>query len=177
LTTERLPIGNPDPRFGDLIAPDADGHTPVTHLHVKQGEHVRFFIQNTGDKNVAWHIVGEQLDRVTVGSNVLAKGIQTWDIPPYGDATIDVVFEQPGFYAPLNHNYALLVEGQIAIIEVHPQDAVSLPNPSNAVSPESALKKTSISQSTCLYGIGPDKMADTTDDHTFISECSVFGPG
>ena len=175
LTTERLPIGNPNPLFGDLVVPDADGHTPVTHLHVKQGEHVRFFIQNHGDETVAWHIVGEQLDRVTVGGNVLAKGVQTWDIPSYGDATIDVVFEQPGIYAPLNHNYALLVKGQIAIIEVHPQDAPFAPNPSNAISPDSDLKETSISQSTCLYGVGPDKMAGTADDHAFISECSVFG--
>ena len=175
LTTERLPIGNPNPLFSDLVVPDADGHTPVTHLHVKQGEHVRFFIQNHGDETVAWHIVGEQLDRVTVGGNVLAKGVQTWDIPSYGDATIDVVFEQPGIYAPLNHNYALLVKGQIAIIEVHPQDAPFAPNPSNAISPDSDLKETSISQSTCLYGVGPDKMAGTADDHAFISECSVFG--
>jgi nitrite reductase (NO-forming) len=173
LTTERLPIGNPDPLFGDLTVPDADGHTPVTHLHVKQGEHVRFFVQNHGDESVAWHIVGEQFDRVTVGGNVLAKGVQTWDIPSYGDATIDVVFEQPGIYAPVNHDYSLLVKGQIMIIEVHPQDAALAPNPSNAISPESDLKDTSISQAACLYGIGPDKMAGTDDDHVFTSECSV----
>jgi hypothetical protein len=176
LTIDNLPDGNPNPRFLDLIAPDANGHTPVTHLHVKQGEHVRFFIQNTGDKNVAWHVVGEQLDRVSVGANVLAKGIQTWNIPPYGDATIDVVFEQPGVYAPVNHNYALLVKGQIAIIEVHPENAVLPPNPSNAVPSYSQLDETSISQSTCLYGLGPDNMGDTADDHAFISECGAFEP-
>ena len=176
LTEDNLPDGSPNPRFLDLVAPDENGHTPVTHLHVKQGEHVKFFIQNTGDKNVAWHIVGEQLDRVAVGANILAKGIQTWNIPPYGDATIDVVFEQPGVYAPLNHNYALLVKGQIAIIEVHPEDAVLPPNPSNAVPPDSQLGGTSISQSTCFYGIGPDNVANTADDHAFISECGVFGP-
>jgi nitrite reductase (NO-forming) len=176
LTADNLLAGNPNPRFLDLIAPDANGHTPVTHLHVKQGEHVRFFVQNTGDKNVAWHTVGEQLDRVSVGANVLAKGIQTWNIPPYGDATIDVVFEQPGVYAPVNHNYALLVKGQIAIIEVHPENAVLPPNPSNAVPPDSQLGETSISQSTCLYGLGPDNMGDTADDHAFISECGAFEP-
>src|SRR5437867_1995853 len=85
---------------------DPSGNSPATHLNVKTGEHVRFFIQNVGDKAVAWHIVGEQLDRVSVGGSIVAKGVQTWEVPAYGDATVDVVFEQPGVYAAVNHDYS-----------------------------------------------------------------------
>jgi len=84
----------------------------TTHLDVNMGDHARFFIQNTGDRPVAWHIVGEQLDRVTMGTNEMTTSpIQTWNIGSYQDATIDVVFEQPGVYAIVNHDYSSLFKG------------------------------------------------------------------
>ena len=136
-----------------------------------QGDHVRLFIQNAGDKVVAFHIVGEQLDRVAVGNSGVAQGIQTWEIPAYGDATIDVVFEQPGVYAPVNHDYSLFFKGQAIIIEAL---ATGSPiNPSNAVPPPSALPNTSVPQSTCIYGIGPDNTTNTSDDNTFVTQCGI----
>jgi nitrite reductase (NO-forming) len=160
---------NPDPNLSALVTPDSLGHTNTTALNVIAGDHVRFFIQNTGDKEVAWHIVGEQLDRVSVGNNILAKAVQTWNIPPYGDSTIDVVFSQPGIYAAVNHDYSLFFKGQVAIIVVWPS-GTKIFNPSNAVPPISGLPNTSILQARCLYGIGPDKV-QSKDDNTFTSKC------
>ena len=165
INTDFLP-DNPNPPLSALTTPDGDGHTATTHLNVKTGEHVRFFIQNVGDKAVAWHIVGEQLDRVTVGGSVVASDVQTWEIPAYGDAIIDVVFEQPGIYAPVNHDYSMLFKGQAIIIKVSEQDG---PNPSNAVPPAG---KESMSQDVCNYGIGPDKLI-SSDDNQFKSKCGV----
>jgi hypothetical protein len=168
-----------DPPLSALITPiDAQGHTVATHLNVKQGERVRFFVQNNGDNEVAFHIVGEQLDRVSVGNNVMAKGVQTWGIPAYGDATIDVVFENPGVFAIVNHDYSQLFKGQAAIVVVSPTGG---PNPSNAVPPVSALSSTSIAQTTCLYGIGPNNQygiigpipAPDNDNNKFISQCGI----
>ncbi|VVC05716.1 Multicopper oxidase [uncultured archaeon] len=161
--------GNSDPPLSALVTPDSKNHTAATALNVIAGDHVRFFIQNTGDKEIAWHIVGEQLDRVSVGNNVMAKAVQTWSIPSYGDATIDVVFTQPGVYAAVNHDYSLFFKGQAAIIVVWPAKT-SISNPSNAVPPPSALPNTSIPQAKCLYGIGPDKVI-SGDDNQFVSHC------
>jgi len=160
---------NPNPPLSALATPDGDGHTPATHLSVKTGEHVRFFIQNIGDKAVAWHIVGEQLDRVSVGGGIVAKGVQTWEIPAYGDATIDVVFEQPGVYAAVNHDYSMFFKGQAAIISVGNSGG---DNPSDAVPPKSASSGTSIPQTECDYGIGPDNVI-SSDDNQFKSECGI----
>lgn len=160
-------LDNPNPPLSALVTPDGNGHTAATHLNVKTGEHVRFFIQNVGDKAVAWHIVGEQLDRVSVGGSVVAQRVQTWEIPAYGDATIDVVFEQPGVYAAVNHDYSMLFKGQAIIIKVSDQDG---PNPSNAVPPHT--KGASIMQEVCSYGIGPDRTISPDDDQ-FKSRCGI----
>ncbi|MEE8208032.1 MAG: multicopper oxidase domain-containing protein [Nitrosomonadaceae bacterium] len=206
-----LPIlpGNPDPPLIALLDGDGDGEsgestglvsevledltTPgaaVTHLDVEKGEQVRFFIQNGGNRHVAWHIVGEQLDRVSVGKNTMTyHPIQTWDIAPFADATIDVVFEQPGIFAAVNHDYSGLFKGQATIIVVHDPDVTSCDalngfdlvfclitsgpakqNPANAIPPLSDLPDTSIDQTSiaCAYGIG------ALAEDEFGSECSVI---
>jgi nitrite reductase (NO-forming) len=155
----------------------------TAHLDANMGDHVRFFVQNTGDRPVAWHIVGEQLDRVTMGENVMTTSpIQTWNIGSYQDATIDVVFEQPGVYAIVNHDYSSLFKGQASIVIVHnpaidPNSCASddlvcnviagaaVENPSNAVPPASGLHHTSMPQNICKYGIGSETA------NTFTSEC------
>jgi plastocyanin len=183
-------LGSPSLEDVIGIAPFGTGSI-VTQLNAEKGDHVRFFIQNNGDRQVPWHIVGEQLDRVTVGNNILAHGVQTWNIAPYSDATIDVVFEQPGVYALVNHDYSSLFKGQASIMVVHDPDidvaggdcdglegndlviclVVGGPagdNPSNAVPPESQLEDTSLEQSTCNYGIGSET------PNVFTSRCLPF---
>lgn len=178
ITAANLLPGNPDPPLSALTTADSNGHTAATQLNVQQGDHVRFFVENTGDKEVAFHIVGEQLDQVTVGSTVVAKAVQTWGIPAYSDATIDVVFEQPGVFAIVNHDYSMLFKGQGSIVVVWPNGQTPMPNPSNAVPPQSVLPNTSMSQPTCLYGIGPNQQYDgnTGDDNGFVSQCSIGLP-
>jgi nitrite reductase (NO-forming) len=178
IATANLLPGNPDPPLSALTTPDVNNHTVATQLNVQQGDHVRFFVQNTGDKDVAFHIVGEQLDRVAVGNNIMAKGIQTWGIPAYADATIDVIFEQPGVYAIVNHDYSMLFKGQGSIVVVWPTGQTPMPNPSNAVPPQARIHHTSISQDTCAYGVGPNQQYDgnTGDDNQFISKCAIGLP-
>jgi len=163
------------------IAPFGPG-TITSHLDANSGDHVRFFLQNTGDRQVAWHIVGEQLDRVTMGTNLMTESpIQTWNIGPYQDATIDVVFEQPGVYAIVNHDYSSLFKGQASIVVVHEPtidpdscgddlvciviSGAAVESPSNAVPPASDLDDTSMEQDTCKYGIG------SVTANAFTSEC------
>ena len=136
----------------------------TTSLNVGAGERVRFFILNVGDRQLPWHIVGEQLDRVTVGKKVMALNVQTWNIAPYSEAIIDVVFEQPGVYSAVNHDYSSLFKGQASIILVH--DGEVPENPSNSVPPPSALRKTSLEQTTCNWGIG------AITENEFTSECT-----
>ncbi|NIP62162.1 MAG: multicopper oxidase domain-containing protein [Nitrosopumilaceae archaeon] len=162
--------------------------TIATHIDVNAGDHARFFIQNTGDRQVAWHIVGEQLDRVKMGENTMTDSpIQTWNVGPYQDATIDVVFEQPGVYAIVNHDYSSLFKGQASIVVAHapsidPEScaeddlvcnviAGEADNvPSNAIPPMSELEDTSIDQTglACDYGIG------SVTDWAFTTECDAL---
>jgi len=115
-------------------------------LHFKVGDHVRFFLINHGDIPVNFHIVGEILDRVTDGSIVSGLGKQTYTIGGSNDAIVDVVFDQPGAYAFVNHDYSQLFRGQAGIILVDgPDMAVSKSVnatddrlPSNAVPPAGA---------------------------------------
>jgi len=167
-----LPGAGPLGLIIDPLIPNFPPDKPIaTHLEVKAGEHVRLFVQNNGDRLMSFHIVGEALDRVAVGNNILAHGVQTWGIPAYADATIDVIFEEPGVYVMVNHDYSMLFKGQ-AIVFVALESGEPL-NPSNAIPPESDLKKTSISSATCDYGIGPDGIWGTADDDTFVHNCPL----
>ena len=129
------------------------GYDPVitktpnaTTLFMKQGDHVRFFVLNHGDLPTNFHIVGEILDRVTDGSIVNGIGKQTYTIGGSNDAIIDVVFDQPGVYAFVNHDYSQLFKGQAGLIVVDgPDNGTSNllgltddANPSNAIPPTGA---------------------------------------
>ena len=129
------------------------GYDPVitktpnaTTLFFKQGDHVRFFVLNHGDLPVNFHIVGEILDRVTDGSIVSGLGKQTYTVGGSNDAIVDVVFDQPGVYAFVNHDYSQLFKGQAGLIVVDgPDNGTSNllglkddSNPSNAIPPTGA---------------------------------------
>lgn len=129
------------------------GYDPVitktpnaTTLFFKQGDHVRFFLLNNGDLPVNFHIVGEILDRVTDGSIVSGIGKQTYTVGGSNDAIVDVVFDRPGVYAFVNHDYSQLFKGQAGLIVVDdPANSTSTmlnltddANPSNAIPPTGA---------------------------------------
>ncbi len=134
------------------------GYDPVitktpnaTTLFFKQGDHVRFFLLNHGDLPVNFHIVGEQLDRVTDGSIVSGIGKQTYLLGGSNDAIVDVTFDNPGVYAFVNHDYSQLFKGQAGLIVVDgPDNGTSNAlrgmglnitddaNPSNAIPPTGA---------------------------------------
>ena len=128
-------------------------------IHIKQGDHVRFFLLNIGDEMVNFHIVGEQLDRVTDGQVISGWGKQTYLVGGSNDAIIDVMFSKPGVYAPVNHDYADLFKGQASLIVVDGPDGqpgkslglTDYKNPSNAVPP---MGKNSIAVETTPYYLG-----------------------
>ncbi|CAN5641276.1 hypothetical protein BH23THE1_BH23THE1_03850 [soil metagenome] len=128
------------------------GYDPVitkvgeTPLFFKVGDHVRFFLLNHGDLPVNFHIVGEILDRVTDGNIVSGTGKQTYTIGGSNDAIVDVVFDQPGVFAFVNHDYSQLFKGQAGLVVVDgPDNGTSNllgltedANPSNAIPPTGA---------------------------------------
>lgn len=129
------------------------GYDPVvtktpnaTTLFFDQGDHVRFFLLNHGDLPVNFHIVGEVMDRVTDGSIVAGIGKQTYTVGGSNDAIVDVVFDQPGVFAPVNHDYSQLFKGQVGLIVVDGPDngtsnllgLTDKANPSNAIPPTGA---------------------------------------
>lgn len=132
-----------NPTTGNL--PTVTGATP---LQFNQGDHVRFFVLNSGDYPVNFHIVGEILDQVTQGG-VVQQGVQTFMIGAANTAIIDVTFQQPGAFVIVNHDYSQLFKGQVAVVLVSPQ-GTSVSNPSNAVPP-----------------MGMDSIAQTTTPYTF----------
>jgi len=109
-------------------------------LFVDLDTHYRLFVVNQGNMPVFFHIVGEIMDRVTQGNHVQAQGTQTWLIGGSQDAIIDVVFDSPGAYVAVNHDYAAIFTGAATVfvagdpfnLGYHPGD---MPNPSDAVPP------------------------------------------
>lgn len=113
-------------------------------LFVPTGEHVRFFVQNSGNEPVYWHIVGEIIDRVVQGNRVQAQGTETWLIGGSQGAIMDVVFDKPGVYVPVNHDYAAIFSGAATVIVagdpfglgISPSYAEALGNPSDSIPPK-----------------------------------------
>ena len=157
--------------FGyDPVVTKTPGAMPI---HIKQGDHVRFFLLNVGDAMVNFHIVGQQLGRITDGQIVQGWGKQTYLLGGSNDAIVDVVFNKPGAYAPVNHDYASLFKGQATIVVVDGPDGQpgktlglsDYKNPSNAVPP---MGKNSIQIETKPYQLGsPLNMSSLPD----LQEC------
>ncbi len=120
-------------------------------LFVETDQHVRFFVENQGNEPVYWHIVGEILDRVTQGGRVQSGPTETWLLGGSQNMVVDVVFDEPGVYVAVNHDYAAIFSGAATIIvagdpfglvekhglpePVSKSYAYALGNPSDAIPP------------------------------------------
>jgi len=122
-------------------------------LFVENGQHVRIFIENHGNEPVFWHVVGEIIDRVTQGNRVQSAGTETWLLGGSQNMIVDMVFDEPGVYAAVNHDYAAIYTGAATVfvagdpfglnakLEVDPpvsSYAYLLGNPSDSIPPYGA---------------------------------------
>ena len=119
-------------------------------LFVENGQHVRIFVENQGNEPVYYHIVGEILDRVTQGNRIQSGATETWLLGGSQNMIVDLVFDEPGVYAVVNHDYAAIYTGAASLfvagdpfglnaaLEVNPpvaSYAYLLGNPMDAVPP------------------------------------------
>ena len=84
-------------------------------LFVETDQHVRLFVENQGNEPVFFHIVGEILDRVVQGNRVQSAATETWLLGGSQGMIVDVVFDEPGAYAAVNHDYAALYTGAATV--------------------------------------------------------------
>jgi nitrite reductase (NO-forming) len=84
-------------------------------LFVENGQHVRLFVENHGNEPLFFHIVGEILDRVTQGNRVQSAATETWLLGGSQNMIVDLVFDEPGVYAAVNHDYAAIYTGAATI--------------------------------------------------------------
>ncbi len=123
-------------------------------LYVELDQHVRIFVENQGNEPVFFHIVGEILDRVVQGNRVQSAATETWLLGGSQNMIVDLVFDEPGTYAAVNHDYAAIYSGAATVFvagdpfglnerlinagiltEPVPSYAHVLGNPSDAVPP------------------------------------------
>ena len=126
-------------------------------MYVENDQHVRLFVENHGNEPLFFHIVGEILDRVTQGNRVQSGATETWLLGGSQNMIVDLVFDEPGAYAFLNHDYAAIYTGGIGLFiagdpfglnprlidagiltDPVPSYAYVLGNPSSAVPPMGA---------------------------------------
>ena len=84
-------------------------------LFVETNQHVRIFAENAGNEPVFFHIVGEILDRVTQGNRVQSAATETWLLGGSQNMIVDIVFDEPGAYALVNHDYAAIYTGAASV--------------------------------------------------------------
>ena len=84
-------------------------------LFVENDQHVRLFVENQGNEPVFFHIVGEILDRVTQGNRVQSAATETWLLGGSQGMIVDLVFDEPGAYAAVNHDYAAIYTGAATV--------------------------------------------------------------
>jgi len=145
-------------------------------LYVENDQHVRLFVENQGNEPVFFHIVGEILDRVVQGNRVQSAATETWLLGGSQNMIVDIVFDEPGAYALVNHDYAAIYTGGIGlfiagdpfglnprlvdagIIDAPvPSYAYALGNPSDAVPP---MGKNSIPHPAVnIHGLYTDEVA------------------
>ena len=132
-------------------------HMQSQLMYVENDQHVRLFIENHGNEPLFFHIVGEILDRVTQGNRVQSAATETWLLGGSQNMIVDLVFDEPGAYALVNHDYAAIYSGGLGLFvagdpfglnprlidagiltEAVPSYAYVLGNPSDAVPPMGA---------------------------------------
>ncbi|AFS81305.1 hypothetical protein NKOR_07190 [Candidatus Nitrosopumilus koreensis AR1] len=84
-------------------------------LFVENDQHVRLFIENHGNEPLFFHIVGEILDRVVQGNRVQSAATETWLLGGSQNMIVDLVFDEPGAYAAVNHDYAAIYTGAATV--------------------------------------------------------------
>ena len=121
-------------------------------LFVEVDQPVRIFVENQGNEPVYFHIVGEILDRVTQGNRVQSQATETWLLGGSQNMIVDLVFDEPGTYAAVNHDYAAIYSGAATVfvagdyfalnpaladlgLGTGPSYAYAIGNPSDAVPP------------------------------------------
>ena len=123
-------------------------------MYVENDQHVRLFVENQGNEPVFFHIVGEILDKVTQGNRVQSAATETWLLGGSQNMIVDLVFDEPGAYALVNHDYAAIYSGGLGLFVAGdpfglnprlvdagiipapvPSYAYALGNPSDAVPP------------------------------------------
>ncbi len=129
--------------------------------------HTRWFVENQGNEPVYFHIVGEIIDRVTQANRVQAQGTETWLIGGSQGAIMDVVFDEPGVYVAVNHDYAQIFTGSASVIVAgnpfgldvcNADSCTNVGNPSDVIPP---MGKNSMSQEKInLHGLYTDERAD-----------------
>ncbi len=140
-------------------------------LFIEAGQHVRFFVENQGNEPVFFHIVGEIIDRVTQANVVQAKGTETWLVGGSQGMIADVVFDNPGVYVAVNHDYAAIFTGAATVFVVGDPFGLNeqlgtnaqsyaelLGNPSDAIPPSG--KNTIEHPKINLHGLYTDERAD-----------------
>ena len=84
-------------------------------LFTPTGVHNRIFVENQGNEPVFFHIVGEILDRVTQGNRVQSHATETWLLGGSQNMIVDIVYDEPGIYVAVNHDYAAIYTGAVSI--------------------------------------------------------------
>ncbi len=84
-------------------------------LFVENDQHVRLFIENQANEPVYFHIVGEILDRVVQGNRIQSAATETWMLGGSQGMIVDLVFDEPGTYAAVNHDYAAIYSGAATV--------------------------------------------------------------
>lgn len=160
-------------------------------LFVENNQHVRLFIENHGNEPLFFHIVGEILDRVTQGNRVQSAATETWLLGGSQNMIVDLVFDEPGAYAAVNHDYAAIYTGAATVFVagdpfglnpvlvekgVIPAPVASyayaLGNPSDAVPP---MGKNSIAHPAInIHGLYTDEVASELQENGAIALWEVI---
>ena len=106
----------------DVVAfngrPDQYSREPI---RVKRGDRVRFWVVNPGPTiDCAFHIVGEQFDRVYIGEppTERIRGVQTWSVPPGGGTGFELTCDIPGEFVFVNHAFGHGQKGALGTLIV-----------------------------------------------------------
>lgn len=158
-------------------------------LYVETDQHVRIFVENQGNEPVYFHIVGEILDRVIQGNRVQSAATETWLLGGSQNMIVDLVFDEPGTYAAVNHDYAAIYTGAATVfvagdyfdlnptlegagLGTGPSYAYAIGNPSDAVPP---MGMNSIAHPAInVHGLYTDEAAQQKIDEGAIALWTAF---
>ena len=145
-------------------------------LQAAAGQRVRLYVVDAGPNLwSSFHVIGAVFDKVYPDGNPAQAldNVSAYTLGPGQGAVFDLVMNQPGKYAFVDHNMADIMIGAQGVINVQGTNGAGAPKPDVTAAPPSSTPAAPASASASAAPAGPYKFDSAKGAALFATNCAA----